>query len=169
MQYETNYAALNDSDDILSSDTVRGILSGLKDTILPGKYFPIIDFIARDTNYNLDSCYIMNDRLFMEKWTDGGKMECMLRFNSGFLGYKKCIVVARIEFINKRCGNMSNLYQILKKYQAEHSTGPIVIESIVSDEMRSWCAKYGFVETVPCTFIEHDAESLIIKQEESHK
>lgn len=76
-------------------------------------------------------------------YSNGKKNELMLRYNSGA---DKCLVVARVEFIHKRKGKMTELYRILKLIQRKYHTGPIVIEAVLTEEMKSWCEKNNFYE-----------------------
>ena len=41
---------------------------------------------------------------------------------------------------------MTERYEILKKLQRKYHTGPIMIENVLSDEMRAWCLKNKFYE-----------------------
>ena len=64
-----------------------------------------------------------------------------MRYNAG-LDHR--LVVASVQFIHRRSGYMTELFSILKQIRRAYSTGPIVIESVLSTEMEAWCKKNGF-------------------------
>lgn len=109
----------------------------------PVPFFSIIGLFAEDANYELRRCYVETNRLFIEGYTRGKENELMLRYNCG---RDNRLVVARVRFVHRRKGNMTELYRILKRIQRKYHTGPIVIESVMTDEMREWCLKNKFYE-----------------------
>lgn len=108
----------------------------------PTAFFPIVGLFAEDCNFKLKKCYSSMQRFFVGGYSKGEECELMLRYG----GYCNELVVARIEFIHKRQGKMTELYRILKMIQKEYKTGKIIIESVETDEMENWCIKNGFVE-----------------------
>lgn len=116
----------------------------LNSTNFPVAFFEIIALMAKDANYNLKTCYVNMNRLFIEGRIRDKENDLMLRYN---YGNENSLVVARICFIHQRKGNMTELYRILKRVQRKYHTGAIEIESVQTDEMKAWCLKNGFVET----------------------
>lgn len=108
----------------------------------PIAFFPIAGLFAEDCKFKLNECYSNMQRFFIEGNCKGERCELMLRYGD----YNNELVVARIEFIHKRQGKMSELYRILKMIQKEYKTGKIVIESVQTDEMENWCIKNKFIE-----------------------
>lgn len=109
----------------------------------PTPFFSIVGLFAEDANYDLRECYAHLNRLFIKGCVKGERNELMLRYNSGT---ENMLVVARVEFIHKRKGKMTELYRILKKIQRKYHTGPIMIECVLSEEMKMWCQKNKFRE-----------------------
>lgn len=104
-------------------------------------FFDIISLLARDCEYNLVDCYFDSNRLFISGICNQQKNELMLRY----LGSDEELVIARVCFINKRKGNMTELFSILQRIQEKYNTGDIVIESVMTQEMEEWCHKNGFI------------------------
>lgn len=109
----------------------------------PVPFFSIIGLFAEDANYELRECYVDRERLFISGYTKGESNTLMLRYNCG---ENNNLVVARVEFIHKRKGKMTELYRILKKIRRKYHTGPIMIESVMTEEMKEWCLKNNFYE-----------------------
>ena len=55
------------------------------------------------------------------------------------------LTVSRVCFHHKRAGIMTAVFEILKSFCRQNSVGKIVIESVLTQEMSSWCEKNGFV------------------------
>jgi hypothetical protein len=108
----------------------------------PTAFFPIVGIFSEDCNFKLKKCYSSMNRLFVDGYFKGKSCELMLRY----AGYYNELIVARVEFIHRRRGKMTELYRILKLIQKEYKTGRIVIESVQTDEMKNWCIKNGFIE-----------------------
>lgn len=119
------------------------VLGNVNKKTFPIPFFSIIGLFAEDANYELRECHVQGHRLFIRGYTRGKANELMLRYN---YGCEKMLVVARIEFIHKRKGKMTELYRILKRVQRKYHTGPIVIESVQTEEMKAWCLKNNFKE-----------------------
>ena len=115
--------------------------SGINYTKWNISFFNIVALFADDSNFSINKCYIGFENLFIEGKSRGKVCELMLRLPEG---EKDPIVVARVEFMHKRCGNMSKLYMLLKRIQKKFKLGPIIIESVSSEAMRNWCQKNGF-------------------------
>lgn len=116
---------------------------GINRRNFPIPFFQIVGLFAEDANYELRECYVDSNRLFIEGYTKGKKNQLMLRYNNG---EKNNLVVARIEFIHQRKGEMTELYRILKRIQHKYHTGDIIIESVQTPEMEEWCIKNKFVK-----------------------
>lgn len=106
--------------------------------------FGIVALFAEDSNYGLYELYLdeMN-RFFIKGLDNEHKNELMLRVN---YGEEKELVIARVEFVHKRQGKMTELFRLLKIFQKNYDLGPIVIESALSDAIKNWCAKNNFVK-----------------------
>lgn len=135
---------------------VQHILEGKEKTNFPLELLPFVQFMAMDSDYRLTKAYVHQNRLFIQGETVSTKKsnDFMLRLNSGMFGHTNSLVVARIRFVNRRCGNMTKLYHLLKAYQTYYGTGPIIIENATNEEMIRWCEKNGFREKVAYTYIE---------------
>lgn len=129
----------NDKKD-LRFDYFNRKINGINNENCPVILFDIISLFARDCDYKLNECYLDSKRLFINGIYRKEKSELMLRF----AGVNNELVVARVCFINRRCGNMTELYKILKYIQKKYKTGKIVIESVMTEEMKQWCEKNGF-------------------------
>lgn len=113
-----------------------------KDTC-PVAFFSIISLFAEDVNYEIKECYVECNRLFIRGRTNGKDNQLLLRYN---YSEENMLVVARVEFVHKRKGNMTKFYEILRKIQQKYHTGPIMIENVSSEEMEAWCFKNKFYE-----------------------
>ena len=121
----------------------RGVFPPINNENFPAGFFSIIGLFSEDANYNLKDCYVEDDKLFINGCSNEKQNAFMLRYN---YGEEKCLVVAKVEFIHKRKGKMTELYRILKLIQRKYNTGPIVIECVNTEAMREWCTKNGFKE-----------------------
>ncbi|ARC67232.1 MULTISPECIES: GNAT family N-acetyltransferase [Bacillus subtilis group] len=99
----------------------------------------IIDLFKEDSGEEVSS-YISMNRLFIE----GAHNELMLRLNT----FEKKLVIARIEFKNKRKGYGTKLLSYLKDYAEKNGYEAIMIESVQTEEAYSFAIKNGF-EKVP--------------------
>ena len=108
----------------------------------PQAFFSIIGLFARDSHFHIQNC-----------WGHGGTLNittvCQGKCGHLYMHYNSVpdhrLIVSNIEFIHKRQGYMTELFAILKEIRRSYHTGPIVIESVLSDEMEAWCKKNGFV------------------------
>lgn len=130
----------------------------LNKNTFPIAFFEIIGLMAEDANYNLLACYADKNRMFIEGKIGEEKNELMLRYNCE---RDNRLVVARIRFIHRRAGKMTELYRILKIIQQKYHTGKIEIESVQTDEMEAWCIKNGFreIEQKEGCYIEIDMDN----------
>ncbi len=103
----------------------------------PVAFFSVIGIMSEDCDYHINDCYSQRSRLFFRS----DDSELMLRYGSSEL------VVARIEFVHKRAGNMTRLFEVLKHIKQIYNLDKIVIESVQSNEMKAWCKKNNFI---PC-------------------
>lgn len=67
---------------------------------------------------------------------------------------KDIIVVKNVEFVHKRRGYMTKVYEYLIELAQKYQIPQIEIESVVSDEMENWCRKYGFEKKYDCYYID---------------
>lgn len=100
----------------------------------------IIKLFSCDCNGNIYECRTQWKRLLIKGYDNDNYCELMLRYD----GYDNQLVVAKVQFVNRRKGKMSELYKILREIQVSYKTGKIVIESVSTEEMASWCNKNGF-------------------------
>jgi hypothetical protein len=115
---------------------------GLKANNFPHELFPIVGIFELDCNLNITQLHFFMNKLYIVGEHDGEKCEIMLRYGH----YSNELVVARVQFIHRRVGKMTELYRILKLIQQKYKTGQIMIENVQTDEMKKWCIKNGFVE-----------------------
>ena len=66
------------------------------------------------------------------------------------------LVVARVEFIHKREGKMTELYRILKSIRKKYHLKPIIIESCITEASINWCKKNGFIPMDDGSFTEKE-------------
>lgn len=104
---------------------------------IPDDLNPIIDLFIKDNDDEpLSQIKIDLGRLFL---TGSDELELMLRMVGDYF------IIARICFRHKRQGNMKRLEQLLlnlcEKYQDKKG---VIIESIVTNEMRNYCLKNGY-------------------------
>lgn len=113
---------------------------------LPQEFFPLIGLFAMDCHYHLIKLYTDHNRLFIEGSYKGKYNELMLRVDpDSDIG----LVIARVCFIHQRKGNMGRLVEILEHIRRTNRYGEIMIESVVSPEMKSWVKKNGWLEIDP--------------------
>ncbi len=107
----------------------------------PIPFFQIIGLFAEDCDYNLFDCHTNRNTLFV-KGINHEEEECelMLRYRN----VRNRLVVACVQFINCRQGKMQELYRILQVMQKKYNIDEIMIESVMTDEMKNWCIKNGF-------------------------
>ena len=109
-------------------------------TNCPQEFFPIIAIFAEDSNFELKTLYTQPHKLFIKGKNSRNTKTCelMLRIINNQL------IVARIEFINKRKGNMTRLYNVLKRIKRKYKLSNIQIENCNSEEITNWCIKNKF-------------------------
>lgn len=103
----------------------------------PQEFFAIVGLFAEDCNYNLVECYGQMGNLYITGYTDKAKNELMLRYGSDEL------VVARVAFVNTKCGRMTELYRLLNLLQESKHYKGIRIECVRTEAMKNWCIKNG--------------------------
>lgn len=108
----------------------------------PQAFFPVVGLMARDSNFNIKQCCSNGNNLSIDSCYRGKAGQLYLRYNAG-LDHR--LVVASVQLIHRRSGYMTELLSVLKQIRRAYRTGPIVIESVLSDEMKAWCLKNGFV------------------------
>ncbi len=101
----------------------------------PAAFFSVIGIMAEDCNYHISKCYAADRRLFFEGYYNQRSSELMIRYGQSEL------VVARIEFAHQRSGYMTKLFEVLKHIKRSYHLDRIVIECVMTDEMKAWCRK----------------------------
>lgn len=102
---------------------------------------PIVSLFAEDCDGELDRVNLDMSRLFIAGHDEkGNENELMLRLNSASGG----LVVARIQFIHRRCGYMTRLQDILLQIAKEDGVEEIKIEAVQTKEMLAFCQKNGY-------------------------
>lgn len=102
----------------------------------------IVQLFQDDAGGQLDSAHInysMVNRLFL----NGGfeeQNELMLRLNT----YQKQLIVARVHFIHQRQGYGTKLFKFLNEYGKNNGYETIVVESVLTQEMKQFLMKHGF-------------------------
>lgn len=123
-------------------DSNSSICNYLNSSNFPQCFFELVGLFAYDCKNNLKDISIINGNLLISGCYRGKKNELYLRFQ-----YRHdCIslVVARVEFIHRRKGYMTRLYEMLKNIQKQYKLNAIMIECVQTIEMESWCKKNGF-------------------------
>ena len=118
----------------------------------PVEFFPIVSLFAEDCDFNICELYADEGRLFIKgrnRKRKGAKTnDFMLRYGD------KRLVVARVQFVNQRQGNMSKLYLYLKAIRKRYKLDKIIIECCNTEGMRNWCVNNGFVRMIGNSYIE---------------
>ncbi|HPJ88660.1 MAG TPA: hypothetical protein PK466_05700 [Thermotogota bacterium] len=109
----------------------------------PQHYFEIAALFSEDCNYNFSQLEVQRGILFISGHYKGKGNELMLKFR-----HNSDLVVARVQFINQRKGNMTKLFDVLKKIKRRYKLKRIVIESVLTDSMHNWCHKNKFKPSV---------------------
>ena len=107
----------------------------------PQALFPVISLFALDSHFHIKNCSGYLNTLDISTSYRGKNGHLYLHYNAA---PDHRLIVSNIEFIHKRQGNMTQLFSILKQIRRSYTTGPIVIESVLSAEMEAWCKKNGF-------------------------
>lgn len=114
-------------------------ITGLKWDDFPVAFFELVVLIAQDCNDNIIDIHMIRNRLFISGYSESleEESEIMLR-----IGYKKRgLMLASVQFAHRRQGYMTKLYQILQRIANRYGYERIIIESVFSPEMKSWCKK----------------------------
>ena len=109
----------------------------------PQEYFSIIAIFGEDSYFNLKEIRADWTRLWIRgnNSNNSKSNELMLRVHGNKL------IVARIEFIHQRKGNMTRLYNILKQIKRKYKLEEIIIEQCHTEAITNWCIKNGMVPT----------------------
>ena len=147
-----------DTSKLFTPERINKIVKEEEKTDFPTELLPLVQFMAVDSEYRLTKAYLDQNRLFIQGETLPKKEnnEFVLRANSNTQGFDDALVITTVSFVHRRCGNMTNLYKLLKSYQMYYETGPIIIENVMSEEMIQWCNKNGFREIEHYMYIEPD-------------
>ena len=115
---------------------------GINNKTFPQEFFMIVGLFAKDCRYKLCKCYCHYNRLFIEGRYNGRPCELMLRIRPG---HDFGLVIARVQFIHQRKGNLTKLIEILEDIRKANSLGDIMIENVSTPEMKSWIKKNGWI------------------------
>ncbi len=55
------------------------------------------------------------------------------------------LIVTDVNFINRRCGTMSKVFDVLYSFCKLNGISAICIQSVITYEMYRWCLKHSFV------------------------
>lgn len=111
----------------------------------------ILALFKNDNNGENIDWYIEQHKLFINN--DNNKV--MLRFNDcinevdcidKYGRIHKTIDIAVIQFLHKRQGYCTKLIELLYEYGRKHGYSSIVLESLMTKEMRSFARKNGFIQ-----------------------
>lgn len=117
---------------------------GISHSTCPQAFLPIIGLFAQDSNYSLEKVFTFYNSLQIVGYDGDKKSKLEMQYK---VHPDNDIVVSRVKFVNRRQGNMTKLYKMLQNIQREYGAGDIVLESVISDGMISWCEKNGFVRS----------------------
>lgn len=133
----------------------------------PTNYEPLIDLMKSDIiqwvkeeryrrqlGLQIGEVYIDKGRLFIQSFDHDGNLVNELMIRSLYKGLDNegkmlnSVVVARVQFLNRRKGMMTKLYELLEKHVNDmKDLDSIRIESVVTPEMEAWCIKNGFTNS----------------------
>lgn len=105
----------------------------------PIEFFSIIAIFSEDCDNQISKIYSSMERLFIEGSVDDKSNSLLLRYHDSNL------IIAKIQFINTRKGNMTKLYELLKFMKKKYKLNQIIIENCHSSSIISWCIKNNFV------------------------
>lgn len=119
----------------------------------PDSFKSIVDLMQEDAgSIYARQCHIDENRLFVkiysEKKDDFNQL--LIRFGNGVL------TVAMANFLHKRQGYLTRLYEILKGIREEYNLNPIIMERCVNEQSTGWCKKFHFIEIedAPTSYME---------------
>lgn len=93
-----------------------------------------------DTIESKQDCHCSVSNSMRTIWITSSDVENELRV--AFLG-NFALVLSRVEFAHKRCGTMTAILFALKKICEENGVHRIIIQSVLTPEMESFCCKSG--------------------------
>lgn len=126
----------------------------------PQNYKPFLKILEKDSgcdNPQKRQVQINQGRLFaayeakdIEHCTDVDYNDLMIRARAMIAdndrNNRAAIVVARVMFIHRRVGLMTELYKkLINHVNQMQDLDTIVIESVLTPEMHMWCKKHGFI------------------------
>lgn len=93
-----------------------------------------------DVIESADNCVLSTLVNFRELWLESEQgTELRLLALQDF-----SLTISRVNFINRRQGTMTKVFQILKQFCEERQIGRLVVQSVLTPEMAAWCEKNGF-------------------------
>lgn len=117
---------------------------GLTKKKFPVCFFKIVSLFADDCHNQIISLNTFHNNLEIKGSYKGIENELMLRYK--YADDNIGLVIARIQFINQRNGNLTNLIKILSDISIQYELGEIMIECANSDEIKNWIKKNDWVE-----------------------
>lgn len=136
---EQSERCLFDRDNAFLFGTMAEIYSPTT-TTFSQELFRFAALMAEDSNCGLTTFNYINRVVTLQgidKYSQCPN-ELIIRFT------KDILVVKNVEFIHKRVGYMTKVYEYLIEIAQKYRITQIEIESVVSDEMENWCRKYNF-------------------------
>lgn len=73
------------------------------------------------------------------------------------------LIISRVHFEHKRCGNMTALFSLLREIALAHKSLEIVVQGASTYEMVSWCVKNGFRSVRPSIMMPHGFGDYVFK------
>jgi len=93
---------------------------------------------------SIENTSIMYQEELSGIWFWSKEYETELRI--GFWGKMK-LIISRVEFHNRRKGNMTKVFNYLKDFCIKNQIGQIVVQCVLTKEMAMWCEKNNFVSS----------------------
>jgi hypothetical protein len=105
----------------------------------PQELFGIVGIVAQDCEFQLELIYSERGKLYLRGHSGEEQegSELVLRY------YGQRLILASVQFVHRRQGQMTHLYEILKMMKKNHGYACIIIENACTPEMMAWCAKNG--------------------------
>ena len=111
-----------------------------EEKILEG-FGDVIQLFEKDCEGRLYESYINLGRLFLKGYGQESDCELMLRLWK----HVGCLVIARIEFIHQRQGNMTELVRLLTAYGKKNGYRKIIVEAAHSESIQGFLKKHSFL------------------------
>lgn len=112
-------------------------------TVTSNEFNTIINIFEKDAGPSKPEHWVSFNRFFISS----GVNEFMLKINA----FSEELVIARIEVHQKRNGVESETLSFLKNYAKANGFKRIIVESVMTDDMKRFVHHNGFVKQ-ECTF-----------------